>query len=230
MLVQLWSKLSKHQDASLGGPRRQLSNQFAQSVHQTTGVKLVKDYNTGLETAVSPVVQYYINSEGERSSMGYATSLTFDENGVGRNETSNLIVYSESRVTKILFDKTDCDCHQKGTLPRAIGATFVPNGNTYKVFASQIDLACGPFTPFLLQYSGIGDRELLIENRIPRVFANPNVGQHLVMNRKPLMIIKTTNPAIVNELNSTLSGGVAVLPLPHETELGCLCRPLSFHN
>lgn len=196
----------------------QISKQFASAVHEVTGVDFVDNYNSGINIGVSSSVQYYINEQGQRSSMAYADFLKFDESGIGRNRDGNLIVLTESQALKVLFDKTDCDCYQEGKRPRAIGVQFVRNGKRYKLYAKQVDLAAGPYTPLLLQYSGYGPREVLKEANVPLLIHNHNVGRNLSMHRGPLMIIRSSNLNIVQELNLTQSGGTALLALPGQNQ------------
>ncbi|KAK2054191.1 alcohol oxidase [Colletotrichum caudatum] len=104
--------------------------------------------------------------EPERARRSTSES-SFLQRAIGDTE---LVVYTHTLATKILFDDT-----------RAVGVRVVTQGLEYVLWAGkEVILTAGTFhSPQLLQVSGIGARERLEELSIPVVADLPGVGRNL---------------------------------------------------
>ena len=105
----------------------------------------------------------------------------------------NLTVYTESQVTRILFEER-----------RAVGVELKkggPRGQTGKIYArKEIVLSGGAInSPQLLQLSGIGSRNLLKELGIPVVHNLPGVGENLRDHYAPRFTARVKNIDTINE-------------------------------
>ena len=105
----------------------------------------------------------------------------------------NLTVYTESQVTRILFEER-----------RAFGVELKkggPRGQTGKIYArKEIILSGGAInSPQLLQLSGIGSRNLLKELGIPVVHNLPGVGENLRDHYAPRFTARVKNIDTINE-------------------------------
>ena len=105
----------------------------------------------------------------------------------------NLTVYTESQVTRILFEER-----------RAFGVELKkggPRGQTGKIFArKEIILSGGAInSPQLLQLSGIGSTTLLKELGIPVVHNLPGVGENLRDHYAPRFTARVKNIDTINE-------------------------------
>ena len=105
----------------------------------------------------------------------------------------NLTVYTESQVTRILFEER-----------RAFGVELKkggPRGQTGKIFArKEIILSGGAInSPQLLQLSGIGSTNLLKELGIPVVHNLPGVGENLRDHYAPRFTARVKNIDTINE-------------------------------
>ncbi|GJC87649.1 dehydrogenase citC [Colletotrichum liriopes] len=88
---------------------------------------------------------------------------------------SNLVVWTETLVKKIVFDNTDGDISMTGV------QIITKDGQERTVSAKiEVVLSAGSLqTPQLLELSGIGGRDLLESHGIPVVVDNPNVGENV---------------------------------------------------
>ncbi|OIW30688.1 alcohol oxidase [Coniochaeta ligniaria NRRL 30616] len=87
----------------------------------------------------------------------------------------NLVVLTETAVTKVLFDRT-------GENPIATGVEVLTKDGQKKEIAASVEviLAAGALqSPQLLELSGVGRGALLEELGIPLVVDNPNVGENM---------------------------------------------------
>ena len=105
----------------------------------------------------------------------------------------NLTVYTESQVTRILFEER-----------RAFGVELKkggPRGQTGKIYArKEIILSGGAInSPQLLQLSGIGSTNLLKELGIPVVHNLPGVGENLRDHYAPRFTARVKNIDTINE-------------------------------
>ena len=105
----------------------------------------------------------------------------------------NLTVYTESQVTRILFEER-----------RAFGVELKkggPRGQTGKIYArKEIVLSGGAInSPQLLQLSGIGSTNLLKELGIPVVHNLPGVGENLRDHYAPRFTARVKNIDTINE-------------------------------
>ena len=105
----------------------------------------------------------------------------------------NLTVYTESQVTRILFEER-----------RAFGVELQkggPRGQTGKIYArKEIILSGGAInSPQLLQLSGIGSTNLLKELGIPVVHNLPGVGENLRDHYAPRFTARVKNIDTINE-------------------------------
>ena len=105
----------------------------------------------------------------------------------------NLTVYTESQVTRILFEER-----------RAFGVELKkggPRGQTGKIYArKEIILSGGAInSPQLLQLSGIGSTTLLKELGIPVVHNLPGVGENLRDHYAPRFTARVKNIDTINE-------------------------------
>ena len=105
----------------------------------------------------------------------------------------NLTVYTESQVTRILFEER-----------RAFGVELKkggPRGQTGKIYArKEIILSGGAInSPQLLQLSGIGSKNLLKELGIPVVHNLPGVGENLRDHYAPRFTARVKNIDTINE-------------------------------
>ena len=105
----------------------------------------------------------------------------------------NLTVYTESQVTRILFEER-----------RAFGVELKkggPRGQAGKIYArKEIILSGGAInSPQLLQLSGIGPKNLLKELGIPVVHNLPGVGENLRDHYAPRFTARVKNIDTINE-------------------------------
>lgn len=88
---------------------------------------------------------------------------------------SNLVVLTETIVTRVLFDNS-------GEAPVATGVEILSKDGQKREIAatSEVILAAGALqSPQVLELSGVGSKALLEELRIPVVVDNPNVGENM---------------------------------------------------
>ncbi|KAI1385843.1 alcohol oxidase [Hypoxylon trugodes] len=116
---------------------------------------------------------------------GYSNTATVDPDtktrsyansayGVPMRQRSNVKVFTEAKVHKVLFTKTESGSLNATSVQVSIGGkmeAFTP--------AKEVILAAGVFnTPKLLELSGIGDRKLLEYHGIPVQVDLPGVGEN----------------------------------------------------
>lgn len=93
-----------------------------------------------------------------------------------QDQRPNLVVLTESLITRVLFDTSS-------STPSANGLAFRPNGKEeeLQVFASnEVIIAGGVLgSPQILQQSGIGPRKVLEDQQINVLVDLPGVGAHL---------------------------------------------------
>ncbi|THU87441.1 alcohol oxidase [Dendrothele bispora CBS 962.96] len=118
----------------------------------------------------------------ETATRSYAASAYLMPNLQRRN----LIVITEAFATKILMIQEDSG------LQRAVGVTFVKDGEEIRVDASkEIILSAGTFqTPQLLEVSGIGDARILKKFDIDCKIDLPGVGENMQDHMKVPTIVQ----------------------------------------
>lgn len=121
-------------------------------------------------------------------------------------DRKNLDITTASTATKIIFDSKK----------HARGVTYLKNGYEHVAHArKRVILAAGINTPTLLQLSGVGPEEVLLNAGIPIVQNNSNVGRHLVNHLKiTTTFLKDTNDFPAEEPATVYEGG-AFLPDPN---------------
>ncbi|WP_339200118.1 GMC family oxidoreductase [Peribacillus sp. FSL P2-0133] len=146
-------------------------------------IDIVEDYNTGVRDCTfykSQFNQKEVGSTTTRSSTatGYLNEIIVsqgnefhpDEFGVGKRK---LVIFAKTTVNKILFKK------KKGQMI-AIGVEYIKDGVSYKTFARKgIIVSAGFSSSVILQRSGIGRSDDLINAGITPLIENPNVGYNL---------------------------------------------------
>ncbi|WP_163102409.1 GMC family oxidoreductase [Peribacillus alkalitolerans] len=164
-------------------PDTVLINTLANATSKILGIPIVEDYNTGIRDCTfnkSQFIQKEVGGNFVRSSTatGYLNEdiVTHgnenfpDEIGVGNRK---LVIYTKTTVNKILMD-------EKNGEYTAVGVQFVKNGISQEAFATKgIIVSAGNFSSVILQRSGIGKPEDLIEIGITPLINNPNVGYNL---------------------------------------------------
>lgn len=164
-------------------PSNGLIQTLADAAANVLGIKNVKDYNTGVRDCTfykSQFIQKEVGNTITRSSTatGYLNESIVtqgdefhpDEFGVGKRK---LAIFGKTTVNKILFKK------KKGQMI-AIGVQYVRNGISQKSFARKgVIVSAGFFSSVILQRSGIGKSDDLLNAGIRPLIKNPNVGYHL---------------------------------------------------
>ncbi len=146
----------------------------------------------------------FSKSNGSRASSSTAyLKKVLDRNLKGRGKR-NFRVLDKTTVLRVLFDGN-----------KAIGVKILKEGKYGTVYANKKVILCaGVYSPWLLQISGVGPRDLLKSAGINVVVDNPNVGQNLV-NQFISLAIFTADPADVgvpaNDPSALYVGG-AFLP------------------
>lgn len=131
------------------------------------GIPTARDFNLGVLDGVQYASTTIDPNNGHRSSSRafYAAARS----------RSNLVVYTNAMVKKIVFDNS--------STPRAQGVEFqyelIPSPENLMFTASkEVIISAGTFqSPQILMVSGIGPKDQLITNNIPILVDNPNVGQ-----------------------------------------------------
>lgn len=182
---------------------------FVDAVSQATSLPVILDYNAPA-TPIGPFLQWQLfqNPDGTRasSSTAYLKDILSAKNE-GRGKR-NLQVLEKTTVLRVLF---------KGK--KAVGVEYLRNGVYGKAFAKKkVILAAGVYSPWILQLSGIGPKEVLEKAGVQVIYDNPNVGQNLI-NHFISVAVFTANPddqgLPENDLSALYTGG-AFLPDPTE--------------
>jgi choline dehydrogenase-like flavoprotein len=146
-------------------------------------IPLVLDYNIGVRDCTfyqSQFTQKEVGSTISRSSSatGYLNDSIVtqgnefhpDEFGVGKRK---LVIFGKTTVNKVLLKK------KKGQMI-AVGVEYVKDGTSHKTFARKgVIVSAGFFSSVILQRSGIGKREDLLNAGITPLVENSNVGYNL---------------------------------------------------
>lgn len=171
---------------------------FCDAVEEATGHPRIIDYNAP-NTPMGPFSQWQLfqNPNGTRESS--STAYLY-------HKRSNLTILDKTTVLKVLF---------KGK--KAVGVAYLQNGKYGVAYArKKVILAAGVYSPWLLQLSGIGPKDVLEAAGIDVIYDNPNVGKNLV-NHFVSMAMFTANPNDQglpdNDPNALYTGG-AFLPDP----------------
>lgn len=164
-------------------PPSGLIQNLADATAKVLKIDNVEDYNTGVRDCTFYKSQFIQKERGQtitRSSTatGYlnkcivtqGNEFQSDEFGVGKRK---LAIFAKTTVNKILFKK-------KNDQMIAIGVEYVKNGVCQKAFARKgVILSAGFFSSVILQRSGIGKSDDLINAGITPLIDNPNVGYNL---------------------------------------------------
>lgn len=152
------------------------------------GIPTVVDYNDpSVENCIDPRTQWLINSTGTKrvsSATAFLNDTVMSPDGRGLN-CHKLRVLFNAVVDRIVFDKEG----------RAVGVKFIKDGQLLEARALKaVVLSAGINSSKILQLSGIGPRNVLLNAGIKPMFVNENVGKHL--KNHPLMSITLlANPA-----------------------------------
>lgn len=164
-------------------PQMCLIQNLADATAKVLEIENVEDYNTGVRDCTFYKSQFTQKEDEEsitRSSTatGYlnkyivtkGNEFQSDEFGVGKRKLS---IFAKTTVNKILFKKKNCQMI-------AIGVEYIKNGVCEKVFARKgVVVSAGFFSSVILQRSGIGKFNDLINSGIKPLIDNPNVGYNL---------------------------------------------------
>lgn len=199
------------------GPSSAFSKALAQAAHDTIpSVSVQPDiaanttYNSGINSCASIDSESFLDANGVRSSpdrvyLNNSVMVPLDSylsEYIGVNG-HNLRLMLDSPVNRIIFarydGKVDVNFDQN-TDPnayikplQAIGVQFSKNGKTYIAKGGAIISCLGALgSPMLLNYSGIGDPEVLKPLRIPTLLSQPLIGKFLATQYGPTFIITTT--------------------------------------
>lgn len=151
---------------------------FANALSTATGAPLISDYNDpSLGDIGTSARQEYITPAPNSYRSFSVNAFTpvgsiVSEDGFGL-DGRKLRIVSNALVNRVVFNGN-----------HAVGVEYYLDGNEnraiYVKAKKKIIICAGAcWTPALLERSGIGDRSLLNSLRIPVVFDNPNVGEHL---------------------------------------------------
>ncbi|KAA2265767.1 glucose-methanol-choline oxidoreductase [Solihabitans fulvus] len=128
---------------------------------RNTGLPEVPDLNAGSEIGVGPVPA--------NVDAGHRVS-TVDTHLAAARDRANLAIWDRCRVRRVLFAGR-----------RAVGVELVRRGRLERVRAGRVTLCAGAVnTPAILQLSGLGPANRLIEAGIRIVADLPGVGENLV--------------------------------------------------
>ena len=178
------------------------------AIEQATGFEEILDYNDPY-TPIGPFTrnQYTQKPDGQRdsASTAFLSPDVVDEEGYGV-DGRRLRLLTKSTALSIIFEKK-----------RAVGIKFLQEGIPREAFASKkVILSAGIKSTKLLLVSGIGPKDQLMQAKVPVVFDNPNVGEHL-SNHLIVPAVFSTNPndqpVPADDPNARMIGG-AFLPSP----------------
>ena len=155
------------------------------------GIPRTDDFNSGDNAGVG---YFEVN---QRKGWRWNTAKAFLRPAQSR---SNLEVWTESQVERLLFD----DAAQ----PRCTGAIVNRKGRSISVSAERsVVLSAGAIgSPQILQLSGIGPRALLESHDIPVRVDAPGVGQNLQDHLQIRAVYKVSNVKTLNTTSSSLFG------------------------
>jgi choline dehydrogenase len=160
-------------------PDQGLIQTLAQATSEIFSVPIEKDYNTGIRDVTTLKGQYNQKEENGKfvrssTATGYLNNHIVtqgnefkpDEFGIGRR----LTIFAKTTVNKILFKK------KKG-YHLAVGVEFIKDGVSQVSFARKgIIVSAGNFSSVILQRSGIGKFEDLVNAGIRPLIESPQVG------------------------------------------------------
>ena len=161
-------------------PNKGLIQTLTQATSQVFNIPIKEDYNTGIRDVTSLEGQFTQKEENNnlvRSSTatGYlndnvvtqGNEFQADEFGVGKRK---LIILAKTTVNKILFQ-------QKKGVQIAVGVEFIKDGVSQTMFARKgIIVSAGQFSSVILQRSGIGKTDDLVNAGITTLVESPQVG------------------------------------------------------
>lgn len=184
-----------------------MATKFVQATAEATDFDEIMDYNNP-QTPMGPFTRWQLfqkpNGNRESSSTAYLEPvLNGDFKGKGDRQLQILV---NTTALRILFQGK-----------KAIGVKILQDGKFGTVYARKKVIVCaGIYSPWLLQRSGIGPKDLLNRVGVKVVHHNPNVGQNLV-NQFITTAVFTANPNDVgvpaDDPNALYVGG-AFLPDP----------------
>lgn len=184
-----------------------MATKFVEATALATGFDEILDYNVP-QTPIGPFTRWQLfqklNGERESSSTAYLAPILNEECHGKRKR--NLRILDRTTALRVIFDGN-----------RAVGVKVLKDGKYRTVRARKKVILCtGIYSPWLLQLSGIGPRDVLKKAGVEVLYDNPNVGQNLV-NQFIAVAVFTANPDDVgvpeNDPNALYVGG-AFLPDP----------------
>lgn len=185
---------------------------------QTFPTNIASKFVTALQQALQNVYSLLddYNNFSDDDWLGAFTNWQLHNTPVGgRSSTLSGFLTPAIRKRKNLVVKTDATAMRVFFNPRrrASGVQYYHNSKLLRAVASkEVILCAGPFTPAILQASGIGNASVLEAANIPVVIDNPSVGQNITV-QLALDIILSRNPLDLDSAStSDLYYGGAFLP------------------
>jgi len=180
--------------------KTRMATKLADALSLMSGKPVVNDYNNpGDEVGSFTRWSLFQNPDGTRAS----SSTNFLKPILGD-------ILINTTVVKVIF----------GCGNKVIGVNAIHNGKCIKIRVfKEVILACGIYSPEILERSGIGGKDLLNSINIPVVYDNPFVGygskNHLI-NFANFKVNPVDIPGTGNDPNAIYTGG-AFLPKADDT-------------
>lgn len=179
-----------------------ISQKFINAIQQMimNVYPVLADYNN-LDTASWWGSFYGLQLHNKPTGGRTSTANTFLNQGVRMRK--NLGIRTEALVTRIIFDPRN----------RASGVEFYQGSRLYRASANkEIILCAGPFTPVLLQASGVGNETTLRNVGIDVVADSPGVGQNITVQLAVDVIFERNSLDTLSANPGDLFEGGAFLP------------------
>lgn len=184
-----------------------MARKFVDAVSQATSYPQIMDYNDPY-TPIGPFTQWQLfqnpNKTRESSSTAYLKDILNDKfHGM---HSRQLRVLERATVLRVIFEGDT-----------AVGVEYLCNGKCGTAYANKkVILSAGVYSPWLLQLSGIGPKDVLEKAGVEVIYDNPNVGKNLI-NHFISMAVFQANPKDrglrKNDPEALYTGG-AFLPDP----------------
>ncbi len=164
-------------------PPNGLIQNLADAAATVLEIDNVNDYNTGVRDCTFYKSQFLQKKYGETITRSSTATGYLNENIVTKGDEFNpdevgigkrrLAIFAKTTVNKILFKK-------KNRKMIAMGVEYVRNGVCEKAYARKgVIVSAGFSSSVILQRSGIGKSDDLINAGIKPLIDNPNVGYNL---------------------------------------------------
>lgn len=188
----------------------------AQLTPTTLATKFVSAIQQTLSNAYALLTDY--NNFSDDDWLGAFTNWQLHNTPAGgRSSTSTAFLGSAIRKRKNLSIKTDATALRILFNPRnrANGVQFFHKDRLKRATAAKEVILCtGPFTPVILQASGIGNATTLGDAGIPTLYNNPSVGQNISV-QLAIDVTLSRNPLdVLSNNDGDLFYGGAFLPNP----------------